>query len=43
MYVGVEWIGTAQPVNIMQINKDLIAASSTPMVLAILAEADSYG
>src|ERR1043165_2576209 len=25
------------------INKDLIAASSTPMVLAILAEADSYG
>jgi DNA-binding PadR family transcriptional regulator len=27
----------------MQINKDLIAASSTPMVLAILAEADSYG
>lgn len=27
----------------MNINKDLIAASSTPMVLAILAEADSYG
>src|SRR6186997_1454097 len=27
----------------MQINKDLMAASSTPMVLAILAEADSYG
>src|SRR5690242_2207717 len=27
----------------MQINKDLIAASSTPMVLAILAEGDSYG
>jgi DNA-binding PadR family transcriptional regulator len=27
----------------MQINKDLIAASSTPMILAILAEADSYG
>jgi DNA-binding PadR family transcriptional regulator len=25
------------------INKDLIAASSTPIVLAILAEADSYG
>ena len=25
------------------INKDLIAASSTPMVLSILAEADSYG
>jgi DNA-binding PadR family transcriptional regulator len=27
----------------MGINKDLIAASSTPMVLAILAEGDSYG
>lgn len=27
----------------MDLNKDLIAASSTPMVLAILAEADSYG
>jgi DNA-binding PadR family transcriptional regulator len=27
----------------MQFNKDLIAASSTPMVLAILARADSYG
>ena len=27
----------------MQINKDLIAASSTPIVLAILAEQDSYG
>ena len=27
----------------MEINKDLIAASSTPLVLAILAEADSYG
>lgn len=27
----------------MVINKDLIAASSTPMVLAILAEQDSYG
>ncbi|MDH5759724.1 MAG: helix-turn-helix transcriptional regulator [Gemmatimonadota bacterium] len=27
----------------MGISKDLIAASSTPMVLAILAEADSYG
>src|ERR671921_2979121 len=25
------------------INKDLIAASSTPIVLAILAEEDSYG
>ena len=27
----------------MLINKDLIAASSTPLVLAILAEGDSYG
>ena len=27
----------------MEINKDLTAASSTPLVLAILAEGDSYG
>lgn len=27
----------------MEINKDLTAASSTPIVLAILAEGDSYG
>lgn len=27
----------------MDINKDLIAASSTPIVLAILADGDSYG
>ena len=27
----------------MDINKDLIAASSTPIVLAILADEDSYG
>jgi PadR family transcriptional regulator PadR len=27
----------------MEINKDLVAASSTPIVLAILAEDDSYG
>ena len=27
----------------MEINKDLLAASSTPIVLAILAEGDSYG
>jgi PadR family transcriptional regulator, regulatory protein PadR len=27
----------------MEIGKDLMAASSTPLVLAILAEADSYG
>jgi DNA-binding PadR family transcriptional regulator len=28
---------------IIEINKDLIAASSTPIVLAILADEDSYG
>lgn len=28
---------------IMEFNKDLIAASSTPIVLAILTEEDSYG
>lgn len=28
---------------IMEINKDLMAASSTPIVLSILAEEDSYG
>jgi DNA-binding PadR family transcriptional regulator len=27
----------------MDINKDLVAASATPLVLAILAESDSYG
>lgn len=27
----------------MEIGKDLIAASSTPIILAILAEGDSYG
>ena len=27
----------------MNINKDLVAATSTPLVLAILAEGDSYG
>ncbi len=27
----------------MEINKDLMAASSTPIVLAILAEEDNYG
>src|SRR5262245_8971841 len=42
-YVQVGWIGTAQYVKTMQINKDLIAASSAPMILAILAEEDSYG
>lgn len=28
---------------IMDINKDLVAASATPLVLAILVEGDSYG
>ena len=28
---------------VMEIGKDLVAASSTPLVLAILAEEDSYG
>lgn len=27
----------------MEINKDLVAASATPLVLAILSEGDSYG
>jgi DNA-binding PadR family transcriptional regulator len=27
----------------MEMNKDLVAASATPLVLAILAESDSYG
>jgi len=27
----------------MDINKDLVAAAATPLVLAILAESDSYG
>jgi PadR family transcriptional regulator PadR len=27
----------------MELNKDLVAASSTPIVLAILSEGDSYG
>lgn len=38
-----EWIDAEQNVKTMQINKDLMAASSTPLVLAILAEGDSYG
>lgn len=33
----------AQDGDFMEISKDLIAASSTPIVLAILAEGDSYG
>ena len=35
-----EQIGVPQNVRIMQFNKDLIAASSSPLVLAILAEAE---
>jgi DNA-binding PadR family transcriptional regulator len=31
------------PAEPLEINKDLVAASSTPIVLAILAEGDSYG
>lgn len=31
------------PESVVSINKDLVAASSTPLVLAILAEGDSYG
>lgn len=27
----------------MELNKDLVAASATPLVLALLAEGDSYG
>src|SRR5687767_11077481 len=34
---------SAMQAEIMEINKDLIAASSTPIVLAILSEGDSYG
>jgi DNA-binding PadR family transcriptional regulator len=43
MYGALESIGAAQQGEVMEINKDLIAASSTPIVLAILAEGDSYG
>ena len=33
----------SRPGRPMSINKDLVAASSTPLVLAILAEGDNYG
>lgn len=33
----------AQPMTGMNISKDLVAASATPIVLAILRRADSYG
>jgi PadR family transcriptional regulator PadR len=36
-------LGVSRDGEIMEINKDLMAASSTPIVLAILAEEDSYG
>jgi DNA-binding PadR family transcriptional regulator len=39
----VELVSHRATPEIMEINKDLIAASSTPIVLAILAEGDSYG
>ena len=39
MYPQADGEGT----EIMEISKDLVAASSTPIVLAILAEGDSYG
>jgi PadR family transcriptional regulator PadR len=35
--------GTFDPRIDMEINKELVAASATPLVLAILAEGDSYG
>jgi PadR family transcriptional regulator, regulatory protein PadR len=41
--LGFELAGAFATRETMEINKDLIAASSTPIVLAILAEEDSYG
>ena len=35
--------GQREPPDPISINKDLVAATSTPLVLAILAEGDSYG
>ena len=40
--LGLEFISPAAG-EIMEIRKDLMAASSTPIVLAILAEGDNYG
>src|SRR5688572_23385608 len=37
------WLPPPRVGECMEINKDLMAASSTPIVLAILAEGDSYG
>jgi PadR family transcriptional regulator PadR len=41
--IGFERVKRRPAREFMEINKDLIAASSTPIVLAILAEEDSYG
>ena len=42
--VGYNWWRLFHPEVVgMEFSKDLIAASSTPMVLAILADEDSYG
>ena len=35
--------GTSSHERVVHIDKDLVAASATPLVLAILAEAESYG
>ena len=43
MYRSIPVVRATREVNIVVINKDLTAASSTPLVLAILAEGDSYG
>ena len=43
MYEAQGPYGARELDGIMEINKDLMAASSTPIVLAILAEEDSYG
>ena len=43
VYCCYAYPAAAQPLRLMSINKDLVAASSTPLVLAILAEGDSYG
>ncbi len=45
MYNAARYTKSVRPPTLksMDINKDLMAASSTPIVLAILAEEDSYG
>ena len=42
MYRTTRYVG-ANPWSAMQIEKDLVAASATPLVLAILAEGENYG